>query len=240
MPVAICLRAVEPPAPQNQSWKNKPPRQWNEQDAKQLLADSPWVKCVVPEQVRDLSQAERRDGGDWDADVGHGVGIAGTGILGPTRAAAAIARAHEKPPLCSVAIRWESALPVRIAEQKAGERGVPLPSDDYAIAIYNIPFESRWNIANQLKGVAFLKRDKKKDLRPSRVDILRQADGTATLVYVFPRSVEITKKDGRIEFWAQVGRLVVAQNFFTQDMQIQGELQLLMPSEGPLPARPAQ
>jgi hypothetical protein len=229
MPAAIGLPAAEPSAPQNQSWKNKPLREWNEQDAKLLLADSPWVKFVVPEQVRDLSQAERRDGGDWDADTGHGVGIAGTGILGPARAAAAIARAHEKPPLDSVAVRWESALPVRVAEQKVGDPGVPLPSDDYAIAIYNIPFPSHGS-ARDLKRVAFLQRDRHKDLKPSHVDVTRHDDGTATLIYRFPRSVEITKKDGRVGFHAQVGRLVIAQNFFTQDMQLQGELQLLMPS----------
>jgi hypothetical protein len=58
------------------------------------------------------------------------------------------------------------------------------------------------------------------------VDILRQDDGTATIVYLFPRKVEITKKDGRLEFVAQIGRLFVSQFFYTWDMQLQGELEL--------------
>jgi hypothetical protein len=67
-------------------------------------------------------------------------------------------------------IRWESALPVRTAEQKTGETEVPsLDSDDYAIAVYDIPFHDRWNIARELRGIAFIKRYKKKDIRPSRV-----------------------------------------------------------------------
>jgi hypothetical protein len=212
-------------------WKEKPLRQWNEEDAKQVLADSPWVKYATPGQVRDLSLFERRDGGDWDADIGSGVGVFGTGIFGPRKAAAAIAHAHAKAPAGAVMIRWESALPVRTAEQKTGETEVPsLDSDDYAIAVYDMPFHDRWNIARELRGIAFIKRDKKKDIRPSRVQILRHADDTATIVYLFPRSVEIAKKDGRLEFVAQVGSLVVSQYFYTDQMQVRSELQLLMPS----------
>ena len=116
-------------------------------------------------------------------------------------------------------VRWESALPIRAAEQKPGEIGVPtLDSDHYAIAVYDIPTPSRWNLNRELKGIAFLKRDKKKDLKPSRVEILRQSNGTATIVYLFPSSVEIGKRDGRLEFRVQVGRLFVSQYFYTEEM----------------------
>jgi hypothetical protein len=124
-------------------------------------------------------------------------------------------------------VRWESALPIRAAEEKTGETGAPtVDRDHYAIVIYDIPTPKKWNLANELKGVAFLKRDKKKDLKPSRVEILRKAGGTATVVYLFPRSVEITAKDGRLEFVAQIGRLFVSQFFDTGDMQLQGKLEL--------------
>ena len=235
---AVLLIAVGSSSAADSSWKSKPVAQWTEADARHILTDSPWVKYVTPGIVRDLSPAERRDGGDMDADMGHGVGIAGTGILGPTRAREAIERAHAKPPNDPVMVRWESSLPVRVSEQKAGETNVPdLEGDDYALVIYDIPTVKKWNQANELKGVAFLKRDGKKDIKPSRVGILRHDDGTATIVYLFPRSVEIAKRDGRIQFLAQVGRLVVSQDFYTQDMQLQGELQILMPNEGPHPAQ---
>ena len=224
---AVLLLAADP------SWKEKPLRDWNEDDAKQLLAESPWVKYATPGQVRDLSPFERRDGGDFDADVGPGIGLAGTGLLGSRKMADAIKRAHEKPALPPVMIRWESALPVRVAEQKAAEAGFPgLEGDDYAIAVYNIPTPDQWNIARELKGISFLRRNNKKDLKPTRVRILRQDDGTATLVYQFPRSVEITRKDGTILFVAQVGRLVLSQYFLVGDMQLRGEPQLLMPTSG--------
>ncbi len=218
---AVLLMAADP------SWKDKPIPQWSEEDAKQVLADSPWVKVVTPQNVRDLSPDERREGGNMQEGIGKGVGIAGTGILGSRRQAEAIARAHYKPTPNAVVVRWESAAPVRAAEQKVSEAGVPtLDSDHYAIVVYDILTPKRYNLARELRGIAFLKRDNNKDLKPSRVEILRQDDGTATLVYLFSRKVEITKKDGRLLFIAQVGRLFVSQFFYTEQMQLQGELEL--------------
>lgn len=209
------------------SWKDKSISQWNAEDAKQVLIDSPWVKVVTPQNVRDLSPDERREGGNMEASVGKGVGLAGLGILGPRRQAEAIARAHYKPTPDAVVVRWESAPPIRIAEQKAGETDVPVvDKDHYAIVVYDILTPKRYNLANELKGIAFINRDTKKKLKPSHVEIIRNDNGTATIVYLFPRSVEITKKDGRLEFVAQIGRLFVSQFFYTWDMQLQGELQL--------------
>jgi hypothetical protein len=63
----------------------------------------------------------------------------------------------------AVVVRWESALPVRAAERKTGETNVPtVDSDHYAIVVYDIPTPKRWNLANELKGIVFLKRDTKK------------------------------------------------------------------------------
>jgi hypothetical protein len=201
--------------------------QWSEGDAKQVLTDSPWVKQITPQNVRDLSPDERRNGGDMQAGIGQGVGIAGLGVLGPRREAEAIERAHYKPTPDAVVIRWESARPVRVAEQKAGETGVPeVDADHYAIVVYDILTPQRWNLDSELKGIAYIRRDNAKSLKPSRVEILRQPGGKATLVYLFPRSKEITKKDGRLEFVAQIGRLFVSQFFYTFQMQIDGQLEL--------------
>jgi hypothetical protein len=220
--VPPCGAAADAP-----SWKDKPVAQWSEGDAKQVLTDSPWVKQITPQNVRDLSPDERRNGGDMQAGIGQGVGIAGLGVLGPRREAEAIERAHYKPTPDAVVIRWESARPVRVAEQKAGETGVPeVDADHYAIVVYDILTPQRWNLDSELKGIAYIRRDNAKSLKPSRVEILRQPGGKATLVYLFPRSKEITKKDGRLEFVAQIGRLFVSQFFYTFQMQIDGQLEL--------------
>jgi hypothetical protein len=187
---------------------------------------------VTPEQVHSLSPSARRDSGDWDADIGQGVGLAGTGILGPRRAAEAIKAAHEAPEFAPLAIRWESALPVRLAERKTGEMDLPvLDSDEYAISIFNVELPNHHNLAHELKGLALLRRAGKKDARPSHVQIMRHDDGAATLTYFFPRSMEITRRDGTIVFAAQIGRLFLHQDFDTPRMQLLGASQLLMPSK---------
>lgn len=211
------------------SWKNKPMRQWDREDAKQVLTDSPWAGSVTPQWVRDLSPDERRDSGDMQADQGKGVGLEGLiGIFNPAAAEEAIARAHAKPDPGAFLVRWESARPIRTAEQRLPDPGVPvLATDDYyAIVIYDIPTPKRWRMESELKGIAFLKRDRKKDLKPSRVEVHRKDGDLATLVYLFPRSVEITKRDGRVIFQAQIGRLVVTRIFSMQEMQIDDQLEL--------------
>jgi hypothetical protein len=205
-------------------WKAKPVSQWNEQDAKRVLADSPWVKQVHLQRIPDLSVAQRVDGGNWEAGISGGVGLAGTGLLGPKRAAEAIAKAHARPDPGTVMVRWESALPVQAAEAKLGETGASAGIGDYyAIAVYNITPPFRWNLANQLRGLAALKRDQKKDLKPKRVEVLWHDSGLVTVVYLFSRSAEITRKDLDIRFQAQIGRLFVSQSFAPQEMQFEGK-----------------
>ena len=148
-------------------------------------------------------------------------------MLGPRRQAEALERAHYKPTPNAVVVRWESAQPVRSAEQKVGETDVPAVDEDhYAIVVYDILTPKRYNLARELKGISYLKRDNKKDIKPSHVEILRKDDGTATIVYLYPRKVEITKKDIRLLFVAQIGRLFVSQYFYTGQMQLQGQLEL--------------
>jgi len=223
--LAGCLVAADDAA-----WKDKQVSRWDAKDAQQVLTDSPWAKSVAPQWLRDLSPDERRMGGDLQADRGKGVGLEGLlGIFNEQREQEAIARAHEKPDPGKVLVRWESAGPVRAAEQKLGETDTPeLDSDYYAIAVHDIHTPKRWNIENELKGIAKLMRNGKKDLKPARVMILRD-DGPgdlATVIYLFPRSQEITKRDGNFRFVAQIGQLFVTEVFSTQDMQIRGELEL--------------
>ena len=45
-------------------------------------------------------------------------------------------------------------------------------------------------------------------------------------VYLFPLSAEITKKDGQIQFEAQIGRIVVVQTFELNEMDFMGKLEL--------------
>ena len=130
----------------------------------------------------------------------------------------------------TLTLRWESALPVREAELK--DRDVDAPTVDenhYAIAVVGVPRNllqgDRHAMEGELKKQAALKRDGKKDFKPSSVQILERDDGPV-IVYFFPRSTEITKSDRRVEFDAQIGGLKFAEPFYTEDMVYDGKLAL--------------
>ncbi len=219
------------------TWRDKSPSKWDANDAKQILADSPWVKHPTPHWLADLSPFQREEGGDLNAGVGKGVGIAGLGILGSRREAEAIKAAHNKPLLAPVTVHWESAMPVRFAEHLIGDTTAPeLKGDDYAIAVYDIQTPKKMNTTSMLKDTAFLRRPGRKDIKASRAIVLRPQDADddmATIVYFFPGSVEIAKREGMIEFTAQIGRFWLSQFFDTREMQLRGDPQLLLPDEGP-------
>jgi hypothetical protein len=221
---AVLLTAREPFA-EDPAWKSKPVAQWSEQDAKELLANSPWAKYIRPQRLHDLSPDQRRDGGNLEAGAGKGVGFAGIGLLGARRQAEALARLNARPAPDPVVVRWESD-PVRAAELRAREAAPAANDAFYAVVVYGISLPRRWNLAAELKSVAYLKRNGKKDLKPSRVEIQRREDGLATVVYLFRRSVEITRKDQRVEFVAQLDRLFLAQFFNVEEMLFMGKLEL--------------
>jgi hypothetical protein len=217
----VLLMATEP------AWKTKQMEQWSEADARLILTNSPWVKKITPVLLPQRTEDARRIGGQ----MGGGDGIGFEAIKPSTLTGVGDSGKRGRRPgrIATLEIRWESALAVRTAEVKAHEQDTPdLAAGSYAVAIYDVPGVdiNEKTLSYDLKRVAVLKRDGKKDRRPSRVDVLPQDGGLTTIVYIFPRSEEITTKDERITFVAQIGRLSVAQYFYTKEMLIQGKLEL--------------
>jgi hypothetical protein len=58
-----------------------------------------------------------------------------------------------------------------------------------------------------------------------RVEVFQGENG-AVVVYLFPLSAEITNKDRRIRFEAQIGRIVFAETFDLGEMEFLGKLEL--------------
>jgi hypothetical protein len=119
---------------------------------------------------------------------------------------------------------------VREAELKDRETAAPaVDADHYAVAIYGIPRSMIPNDlaaqADELKKHATLKRYAKKDLKPSSVEILLREDGPVIL-YLFPKSDEITWRDQFIQFDAQVASLKCSQSFDTSEMRFHGSVEL--------------
>jgi len=138
--------------------------------------------------------------------------------------------ARSLPRPIALKLRWESALPIRIAEFKSQTVEAPtLDGECYCIAVYGIPgggFKGDpKELGKPLKGLAVLKRVGKKDVRPIRAEVFQLESGVV-VVYTFPLSAEITRKDGQIRFEAQIGRIVVGETFDLSQMDYMGKLAL--------------
>jgi hypothetical protein len=219
------------------AWKSKPAPQWTEEDAKQVLAASPWAKEIKAVVTRRLTEDQLREAGQMGQPRGignEGVDPKGSGPKvspdifsgrgGDDRSPRSL------PQSITLKLRWESALPVRIAELKSHEiEPHTLEGDGYRIAVYGIPRGNFKGDPKQLgepmKNLAALKREGKKDVRPSSVEVFQEESGVV-VVYLFPLSAEITKNDQRIQFEAHIGRIVFVQNFELGDMEFQGKLEL--------------
>ena len=170
---------------------------------------------------------QRREGGATGGGKGTGLRELDGGLFSTSPGPAKSAQPKRKPG--TLTLRWESAMPVRAAELKARELGAPdWEGDAYAIAVYHVPGlnAGQKSLPGELKSVAVLKCEGKRELKPARVEVLQEASGFSTVVYLFSRSEPITKEDGRLEFVAQIGRLSLAQYFFPEEMQFQGKLEL--------------
>lgn len=218
-------------------WKSKPASQWTEEDAQQVLAKSPWAKKIRAVITRRLTEEQLREAGQ----MGQPRGIGNDGVdpkgSGPkvspnvfTGRGGDDRSPRSLPQFLTLQLRWESALPVRLAELKSHAVEPPtLEGDGYSIAVYGLPggdFKGDpERLGEPLKNLAALKRDGKKDVRPVRVEVFQREDGPV-VVYLFPLSAEITKKDRQIQFEAQIGRIVFAQDFDLSEMEFLDKLEL--------------
>jgi len=218
-------------------WKTKAPAQWTEEDARQILARSPWARTIAGGLAGRKSEDQLREGGQMGQPTG--VGYEGldpkgsgpkvdlnifTGAGGNDRSLRSRNRGIQ------LRVVWESALPVRLAELKTHTIEPPtLDADGYRIAVYGIPGpefnQDPKKLGDPLREYAFLKRENKKDVRPLRVEVFQRADGLA-VVYLFPLSAELSKKDGKVEFDASIGRIHANHIFDLTDMEFLGKLEL--------------
>ncbi len=229
--LTVALFAADP------EWKVKPPSSWTEEDARQILSDSPWAKTVKAG-VRNLqTEDQRREGGNMGKPTG--IGFDGITDNRPKPKIPTSPLDMVKPDDSSVVpprqfitlkLRWKSALPIRVAELKSHIVDPSSGEDDgYRIAVYGVPggyFKGDpKTLGDPLKKLALLKREGKKDLKPVSVEVFQGEDGLI-IIYLFPLSGEISTTDRGVEFEAQIGRLTFAEVFNIEDMRFQGKLEL--------------
>lgn len=228
---AVHLIAADP------VWKTKTADQWTEEDAKQVLDNSPWARQIGAVITRRLTEDQLREAGQMGQPrtVGNvGVDPKGSGpkispnvFSGP---GGDDRSPRSRPQPITLRLRWESALPIRLAELKSHEVEPPtLQGDGYSIAVYGVPggdFKGDpTKLGEPLKSLAALKRAGKKDVRPIAAEVFLR-ENSVVVVYLFPLSAEISRKDRQIRFEAQIGRIVLAQDFELSEMEFAGKLEL--------------
>lgn len=203
-------------------WKTKRAADWTASEIRQILTDSPWGAMVTPT----IKKETQRQAGN------HGLGIGGVPGMGHRRPAdqaqSPTETTNDSPQPLNV--RWESALPIREAELKARETSAPdVDENHYAIAVYGIPTRlakpDAQSFGDRLKGQASIKREGQKEIKPSGVQVI-QRDTDLVVVFLFPRTREISAKDGHADFEAQIGPYQVAQPFHVDEMTYQGKTEL--------------
>ena len=209
----------------DQAWKTKQYPEWTDDDAKEVMTNSPWAKTVVATPLKPNGQTAQPGSHRGRIGIG-GFGIGRTGRRGGDDGGKATT--PDQP--ATLTLRWESAQPMREAELKARDTGAPDVADQfYAIAVYGIPrgavTDDSKDRQDELKKLAVIKREGKKDVKPTRVDILLRDSGPL-VVYFFSKSAEFDWRDHGMTFEAQISRLKFSQAFSTDDMTFHGKLEL--------------
>jgi hypothetical protein len=220
----LLLLAADP------SWKNKPIRDWTEEDARLILTDSPWAANVRSAVMPLQSESARREGGNMGQP--QGVGYAGVdNTTDKEKVAKVLSGDFSGAPAIApitVRVRWESALPVRAAELKNHEVEPPtLEGEGYQIAVYGIPGAylkgDPKSLGEPLKRTATLKREGKPDVKPSSVEVFQTS---GVVAYLFPYSAELSERDVLVQFSALIGRIAVEHSFDMRAMRLNGKLEL--------------
>jgi hypothetical protein len=231
LPLSVCSALL---LAADLSWKTKPIPEWSADDARAVLADSPWAKDIKCAIMPLQNESARREGGAMGQPKGVGYdGVAGasdryappTSIFGggggPIRTGTGY---------ITVRVRWESSFPVRAAELKAAEMEPPtLEGEGYEIAVYGIPGTyvkgDPVALGEPFRKQATLKRESRPDVKPIRAEVFDRKEGMA-VVYLFPLSAEIGEKDKLATLQALIGRIAVQYSFDIQAMRFQGKLQV--------------
>jgi hypothetical protein len=227
-----------------QPWNTKPFSEWTAKDAREILSDSPWSKPVTPKYERSDVAGHGGPGGlgGMHGSVGGtiGTGVRGTDaqVSGPVGRPGSrgddrdIGVGREPGSNISVpstvTVRWESAMPVRQAEQKLREE--PLAADElhYAVSIIGLPsFTLNGDpeeLKRRLQSDAYLKKGKKK-IAPVDIKVLMR-DSNPVLLLLFSRTEEITVADKELELSMRAGDLEIKQKFALKQMMSNGKLEL--------------
>lgn len=214
-----------------QAWTKKKPQQWSADDINRLLNDSPWAQQANAEFSKDLQD---------DAAVPVPVPTpAQAGMPGPNgvsdgRWDGGVGRNNRGGlPTLPVLVRWDSALPVRLALAREDHATAFAPvqgSQNYIITVLGfVPARrqtgaglSQETIQGLIRTSALLPRGRTA-IHPDKVKL---DAATGALHFFFPKSEPITLNEKEVTFVTRFGSLTVQKRFRLKDMTYGGKLEL--------------
>jgi len=213
----VCLVALTSVLFAAEFWQSKPAAEWTPEEIARILTNSPWAQKA----------AVQTPGGAVGGGYG---GAAGGSRRGRSVSTGGMSRSRGRVPdtsagyAMSATIRWDSALPVRLALHK---QDAP---EDYVIAVMDFPLgrsESDTNEA-ETQRLEMLRENtslihKGKQSGPETVS---WAPDGHTLLFNFSRGAGIVVDDKEVEFAMKMGSIQVRHKFHLKDMVYQGKLEL--------------
>ena len=220
---ALCL-----PALAGDEWRKKPADQWTEDDARQVLTDSPWAKLAKVQYIG--------GGGGASSPVPNVSRIPGTipgGSPNPggTRFPGGGGSGGERV-LSPVTVRWQSASAIRLAFAKVGVQKLPDlggAENSYVISAFGLremgpemidPDDS--TTLARIRDGARLLVGNKRSVIPKRVRASQREQGV-TLFFIFPKEDLGPLADEKVKLLARVGPAQISAEFKTKDMKLDGK-----------------
>jgi hypothetical protein len=230
----------------NETWKTKPYQQWDQNDVKEILTSSPWVKRIVVTATWKPGSLIAPDaGGQPQPTQGSPAAPQHTGMGGsPGGSPGAQPNSPAPPSMGSGSpealffVRWGSAQTVREAvardavlngrsSEAQAEQYVDQAPADYEIFVYGTdmtPFADE--TGDTLKSKTYLEvKPSKEKVSPSSVEIVKDVDGKKiqSVVFSFPKQGAngqplLTADDKEAQFDCKLKGLHLAMGFDLRKM----------------------
>lgn len=234
------------------TWEKKDYHEWDQEEVRQVLLNSPWARQVTIRVGRapSLNQARGRDPGRSMGEIMDGAAPNPGGapsepgcehpqlVLDGNLLLHLVCRGSSSAVAGKVIIRWRSALPIKqaLVKLRFGDQAASNPDgkeflkpDDryYVLAITGLPSRMARipEDANQLRHVISLQRRRKLDMEPEAV-FVRSREEVVNVYALFPRSEAITLEDKNVHLVMSVGELAIRRRFKLKDMVFDGRLEL--------------
>lgn len=240
----------------SRSWESKDPSQWTSEEIDQIINKSAWAKRT--DVSVDRSGMQQRGGGRAGGGgmgipgigfPGGGMGGGGMGGGGMGRGRGGGGRGGPQMEQESVVVRWDTALPVKLALRRgtpkdvnASEGETKPVEDTYVISVIGLRAprhrqnsddsdssqsdeNSQKRIKDELMTTTKLTPKGRDPLSPSGVQ-LDSMGGTSEVRFIFPKKDPISLDDKEVEFETRLGPGKVSAKFHPKDMRYKGKLEL--------------